>query len=123
MRLTSTCLPNSETFRTNRAAHLAMLETVRTAAEAAGAGGGPEAVARHTGRGKMAPRERVAGLLDPGSAFLEIGATAAGPFEASTGGPGDFGGDCGAGISVWTTTSSPDAGRLPVFLTKASAVL
>ena len=28
-------------------------------------------------RGKMLPRERVAGLLDPGSPFLEIGATAA----------------------------------------------
>ena len=28
-------------------------------------------------RGKMLPRDRVAGLLDPGSPFLEIGATAA----------------------------------------------
>lgn len=89
MRLTSTCLPNSETFRSNRAAHLAMLETVRTAAEAAAAGGGPEAVARHTGRGKMAPRERVAGLLDPGSAFLEIGATAAhGMYDGAAPGAG-----------------------------------
>ena len=46
-------------------------------ATAAAAGGGPEALARHTARGKMPPRERVANLLDPGSPFLEIGATAA----------------------------------------------
>ena len=36
-----------------------------------------EAARRHAGRGKMLPRERVAGLLDPGSPFLEVGATAA----------------------------------------------
>ncbi|HRV64471.1 MAG TPA: carboxyl transferase domain-containing protein, partial [Albidovulum sp.] len=43
----------------------------------AAAGGGAKALARHTARGKMPPRERVANLLDPGSPFLEIGATAA----------------------------------------------
>ncbi|WP_412505789.1 carboxyl transferase domain-containing protein, partial [Roseovarius sp. SYSU LYC5161] len=31
----------------------------------------------HEARGKMLPRERVAALLDPGSPFLEVGATAA----------------------------------------------
>ncbi len=40
-------------------------------------GGGPEAQARHSARGKMPPRARVANLLDPGAPFLEIGATAA----------------------------------------------
>ena len=59
------------------AAHLALLATVREAAEAAAAGGGPKAMERHTSRGKMPPRERVANLLDAGSPFLEIGATAA----------------------------------------------
>ncbi|MFD2172519.1 carboxyl transferase domain-containing protein [Rhodobacter lacus] len=77
MKLNSAAIPSSETFRKNREAHLALLEQVRTAAEAAAAGGGPEATARHVARGKMAPRERVAALLDPGSPFLEIGATAA----------------------------------------------
>ena len=38
---------------------------------------GPQAAARHVARGKLLPRDRVAGLLDPGSPFLEIGATAA----------------------------------------------
>ncbi|WP_444451879.1 carboxyl transferase domain-containing protein [Rhodobacter capsulatus] len=77
MKLTSAALPSSETFRANRQAHLALLDTMRAAAAQAAAGGGPEATKRHTARGKMAPRERVAALLDPGSPFLEIGATAA----------------------------------------------
>jgi len=90
MKLTSSALPSSESFRANRAAHLAMLETIRAAADLAAAGGGEKARARHTARGKMAPRERVANLLDPGSPFLEIGATAA---------HGMYGGDApGAGL-------------------------
>ena len=40
--------------------------------------GGPErSRQRHTERGKLLPRERVERLLDPGTAFLEIGALAA----------------------------------------------
>ncbi|KFE34459.1 carboxyl transferase domain-containing protein [Thioclava atlantica] len=77
MKLTSSALPSSEGFQANRAAHLTALETIREAADAAAAGGGTAALERHLGRGKMAPRERVAGLLDPGAPFLEIGATAA----------------------------------------------
>ncbi|MDS9467793.1 carboxyl transferase domain-containing protein [Paracoccus sp. MBLB3053] len=77
MKLISQALPSSETFQANRNAHLGMLDTVREAALAAAAGGGAKALERHVGRGKMPPRERVANLLDPGSPFLEIGATAA----------------------------------------------
>ena len=77
MKLNSQVLPSSETFRTNRAAHLEALETVRAAAEAAQQGGGERSRERHVSRGKMLPRDRVAGLLDPGAPFLEVGATAA----------------------------------------------
>jgi len=77
MKLTSSILTNSDAFRANRSAHLAALDVVRQAAEAAALGGGPKALQRHTERGKMPPRERVANLLDTGSPFLEIGATAA----------------------------------------------
>ncbi len=77
MKLASSFLPTSETARANRAAHLAMLAEIETAARLAAAGGGERARERHTARGKMAPRDRVAGLLDPGAPFLEIGATAA----------------------------------------------
>lgn len=77
MRLQSQILTGSEAFLANRAAHLAALEAVAQAAALAAAGGGPRARARHIERGKMLPRARVANLLDPGSPFLEIGATAA----------------------------------------------
>ncbi|MGB0439730.1 MAG: methylcrotonoyl-CoA carboxylase, partial [Paracoccaceae bacterium] len=77
MILTSQALPNSEGFRANVAAHEAALAEVATVAQTAAQGGGEAARARHVGRGKMLPRDRVAGVLDPGSAFLEIGATAA----------------------------------------------
>ncbi len=76
-RIVSRFVPGSEQAEANRAAHLQALELVRAAAERAAAGGGEKARARHLSRGKMLPRERVANLLDPGSPFLEIGATAA----------------------------------------------
>src|SRR5512134_2643963 len=41
------------------------------------AGGGEAAKKRHQGRGKLLPRERVAALLDPGTAFLELSSLAA----------------------------------------------
>ncbi|MCA0274280.1 MAG: methylcrotonoyl-CoA carboxylase [Proteobacteria bacterium] len=77
MKLLSSALPTSDAFRANRTAHLALLETAQQAATIAAAGGGEKALARHVSRGKLPPRERVADLLDPGSPFLEIGATAA----------------------------------------------
>ncbi|MEL6913280.1 MAG: carboxyl transferase domain-containing protein [Pseudomonadota bacterium] len=60
-----------------RAAHEAALAAVAEAAMAAAAGGGDKARERHVARGKMLPRDRVAAVLDPGAAFLEVGATAA----------------------------------------------
>ncbi len=57
--------------------HLSALADVQNAAALAAAGGGEKSRARHVSRGKMLPRDRVAGLLDPGSPFLEVGATAA----------------------------------------------
>ncbi|MDJ0827528.1 MAG: carboxyl transferase domain-containing protein [Rhodobacter sp.] len=77
MRLVSQFIAGSEAARANRAAHEAALAEVAEAAALAAAGGGDKARARHLARGKMLPRDRVAGLLDPGAPFLEIGATAA----------------------------------------------
>ncbi len=77
MKLTSKAMPASVGFKANRAAHLDALAQISTAAEAARMGGGEKSRARHVSRGKMLPRRRVANLLDPGSPFLEIGATAA----------------------------------------------
>ena len=67
----------SETFKQNSAAHADALDVVANAARQAADGGGEKSRSRHIGRGKMLPRERVANLLDAGSPFLEIGATAA----------------------------------------------
>ncbi|MEO1424329.1 MAG: carboxyl transferase domain-containing protein [Pseudomonadota bacterium] len=64
-------------METGRSAHLAALQDIAEAATLAAAGGGLRARERHVARGKMLPRERVANLLDPGSPFLEVGATAA----------------------------------------------
>ncbi len=77
MKIASQALPASEAFKANRAAHLAALEEIAQAAALAAGGGGERARARHVARGKLLPRDRVAGLLDPGSPFLEVGATAA----------------------------------------------
>lgn len=77
MKLSSRAVPNSDAFKANVAAHQEALEEVRSAAEVAALGGGEGSRARHISRGKMLPRERVSNLLDPGTPFLEIGATAA----------------------------------------------
>ena len=77
MQLKSAILPGSEAFKTKETGHLAALREVSEAAAAAAEGGGAAARDRHKARGKMPPRERVAGLLDPGSPFLEVGAVAA----------------------------------------------
>src|SRR6056297_399311 len=77
MKLQSKAIPASEEFKANREGHLEALRVVEEAAAQAAAGGGEAARERHVSRGKMLPRERVANLLDPGSPFLEVGATAA----------------------------------------------
>jgi len=64
-------------FAANQAALQLALEGVADLANQAALGGSEGARARHVSRGKMLPRDRVAGLLDPGSPFLEIGALAA----------------------------------------------
>jgi 3-methylcrotonyl-CoA carboxylase beta subunit len=77
MKLASSVLSSSEEFKANLAANAAALDIVADAAKQAAAGGGEAPRTRHLSRGKMLPRDRVANLLDPGSGFLEIGATAA----------------------------------------------
>ena len=69
--------PRSEAFQKNKAAHEAGIATIKAAAALAMAGGGEVARKRHTDRGKILPRERVARLIDPGAPFLEVGLFAA----------------------------------------------
>ena len=77
MKLNSQATPGSEAYKANREGHLEALQVVADAAEAAVMGGGQKSRDRHLSRGKMLPRDRVSNLLDPGSPFLEVGATAA----------------------------------------------
>ena len=64
-------------FAANRAAMQALVEELRAKTAHAALGGPEDSRKRHTERGKLLPRERVERLIDPGSAFLEIGALAA----------------------------------------------
>lgn len=67
----------SPEFNVNAAAMHAQLEAVSKEAERIMLGGAEASRERHIKRGKMLPRDRVSGLLDPGSPFLEIGLFAA----------------------------------------------
>jgi len=76
-RLSSNVDPSAESFRRNAEVNLALAAQLRERVGAT-ALGGPEAIrARHAGRGKLLPRERVERLLDPGAPFLELSQLAA----------------------------------------------
>jgi 3-methylcrotonyl-CoA carboxylase beta subunit len=61
----------------NRDEHLALVAQLRAKLAAAALGGPERARERHVSRGKLLPRDRVDGLLDPGSPFLELAPLAA----------------------------------------------
>src|SRR5688572_14446187 len=67
----------SEEFRANAERMRALVSDLREKISTITVGGDQAARDKHTGRGKMLPRERVRSLLDPGSPFLEIGQLAA----------------------------------------------
>ena len=67
----------SPAFRDNAAHHRALAEDLRKRVAHVAQGGGTEAQKKHTARGKLLPRERVAALLDPGAPFLELSQLAA----------------------------------------------
>src|SRR5437867_2071255 len=54
-----------------------LVEGLHAARARAAAGGPEEARRRHSARGKLLPRERIARLLDPGTPFLELSPLAA----------------------------------------------
>ncbi len=67
----------SEEFRVNAERMREAVDDLRAKAAAVSLGGGEAARKRHTARGKLLPRDRVEHLLDPGTAFLEVGQLAA----------------------------------------------
>src|SRR6266705_2591022 len=69
--------PRDASFARNRDALAALVADLRSKVATIEQGGGDVARARHAGRGKLLPRERVRALLDPGSPFLELSQLAA----------------------------------------------
>ena len=67
----------SDALQSNARGMAALLADLDAQLERAAAGGGDAARAKHTARGKLLPRERIARLLDPGTPFLEFSALAA----------------------------------------------
>jgi 3-methylcrotonyl-CoA carboxylase beta subunit len=67
----------SEEFRANAATMAALVQDLRDKVAQVSLGGDAAARAKHAGRGKLLPRERVRELLDPGSPFLELSQLAA----------------------------------------------
>ena len=67
----------SDTYRANRAGLLTLLRHHDEQVAAALNGGGEKYNARHRARGKLLARERIALLVDPDSAFLELSPLAA----------------------------------------------
>ena len=67
----------SQEFADNRAAMQPLVDDLRAVLERNAAGGSAAARHKHSKSGKLLARERILGLLDPGSPFLELSALAA----------------------------------------------
>jgi 3-methylcrotonyl-CoA carboxylase beta subunit len=75
--LASRLNPRSEEFRAQAAAMRELVDDLHAKLAQVALGGDEEARAKHAGRGKLLPRERVEMLLDPDTPFLEIAPLAA----------------------------------------------
>ena len=69
--------PRSPEFRDNVAYHRSLVDELDMRLARAAEGGGEKARNKHTERGKLLARDRIAALLDPGSPFLELSPLAA----------------------------------------------
>jgi acetyl-CoA carboxylase carboxyltransferase component len=68
---------SSPEFKANRDRLRALVDELQQKTAAARQGGGEKYLARHKEQGKVPPRERLAALLDPDTAFLELSPLAA----------------------------------------------
>jgi 3-methylcrotonyl-CoA carboxylase beta subunit len=80
---------NSAEFEDNAAQLRALVADLDAQLERVALGGGEKARAKHAGRDKLLPRDRITALLDPGSPFLELSALAAeGMYDGASPGAG-----------------------------------
>jgi len=77
VKLNSTINRSGDEFLRNRQTLLDAIAKVEQTAERLQQGGSERSRERHESRGKLLPRDRIAALIDPGTAFLEIGLFAA----------------------------------------------
>jgi acetyl-CoA carboxylase carboxyltransferase component len=75
--LLETRVERTDEFERRHARMQALVAELRDRTAQVALGGGDRAVERHRSRGKLLARERIDLLVDPGSAFLELGALAA----------------------------------------------
>jgi 3-methylcrotonyl-CoA carboxylase beta subunit len=75
--ISSTIDRDSESFKTNSTKNKALIDELYARSTKTREGGSQTARERHTGKGKLLPRDRIQLLLDAGSPFLEIGTLAA----------------------------------------------
>jgi acetyl-CoA carboxylase carboxyltransferase component len=75
--LTSRIERDTDVFERRRELMESLVAELRERTGEVARGGGARAVERHRSRGKLTARERIDRLVDPGSAFLELGALAA----------------------------------------------
>ncbi len=68
--------PKSGSFAANREAMMVLVEDLRAQLAKVEEGGGEAAREKHTGRGKLLPRDRIKRLLDDDAPFLEFSALA-----------------------------------------------
>ncbi len=76
-RLKTSVSPESADFKANAAAMAALVADLQQKRAITARGGNEKSRDRHTGRGKLLPRDRVMTLIDPGSPFLELSQLAA----------------------------------------------
>ncbi len=98
MKVIGTPVPESPASAKNSDHQKELLKEVRKQAAGIMLGGGKEAHAKQHKRGKMSARERIEKLIDPGSAFLEIGLFTAYGMYAEFGGAPSSGTIFGIGL-------------------------
>ncbi|MEJ8574685.1 carboxyl transferase domain-containing protein [Microbaculum marinum] len=76
-RIESQISTSTEDFRLNAEAMAALAVDLQAKRAIAALGGSEKSRQRHVSRGKLLPRDRVTGLIDPGSPFLELSPMAA----------------------------------------------
>src|SRR5580704_6794261 len=85
----SAILPSNAAFKANAKAMGALVDELKSRLAVAALGGDERSRDRHKSRGKLLPRERVEGLVDPGTPFLELSPLAAfGMYEGDIHGAG-----------------------------------